>query len=297
MPYGDAKRKVFFFRIFDSNSGEPLNRQAICRAIEDLAGEDAYFSTVDGAGEQITRAEVCSTSAPQCIRLYKVRRDELPGVDDGQGDQSDLPLEEDEGLSEAIHIRLFQRGVVGIEAFGHGPRAERFGRYLREHLDIDCEMRRLVRHDAIDHALQFGDIRLLRVKLDPSVGSHQAATPESLEGLMQTADNFDTGVYADLTLRSEGNDQGFRDRVRTFLTRLKNGDAENEIFEKLEVEGKPDPDTPVAGLDLLSERLYRSVEIPYRGGRTRELNADAAFSAVKRAYDEVKDEIDLDALD
>jgi hypothetical protein len=298
MPYGDTKRKIFFFRLFDPDTGEPLNRKAICEAIEALTGEDAYFSTVDGSGEQISRAEVLDSSAPQCIRLYKVRRDELPGVDDGQGDQNELELDEDEGLSEAIHIRLFRRGVVGVEAFGHGPRAERFGRYLREHLDLDCEMRRLIRHDAIDYALQFGDIRLLRIKLDPSVASHQGAnTPKHLEGLMQTADDFDTGVYADLTLRSEGNDEGFRNRVRTFLTKLKNGGAENEIFEKLEVEGKPDPDTPVAGLDLLSERLYRSVEIPYRGGRTRELDADAAFSAVKRAYDEVKDEVDLDALD
>ncbi len=298
MAYGDAKRKIYFHRIYDPHTGEPLNRREICRAIEGLSGEDIYFSTEDQAGLQISRAEVHSDSSPQSIRFFKVRRNELPGKDDGRGDQSDLGLTEREGLSEAIHIRLFTRGVVGVEAFGHGPRPERFGRYLRDHLDIDCVMRRLIRHDAIDEALEFGDIRLLRIKLNPSMVSHGDGRPEKLDGLMQTADDFDTGVYADLTLRSEGNDRGFRNRVQNFLSSLRGNDGDDsKIFEKLEVEGKPDPDTPVASLDLLSERLYRTVEIPYRGGRTRELDADAAFYAVKSAYDEVKDSLDLDALD
>jgi hypothetical protein len=297
LPQGEVRRKILFYRLYDEDSGDPLSRKGICNAIRSFSGKDAYFTTTDSTGEHTVRAEVLSDKAPQEIRFFKVRWDELPGVDDGEGSQSDLPLEEGEGLSEAIHIRLFRRGVIGVEAFGYGPRAERFGRYVRDHLGFDAVMRRLVRHDAIDQALQFDDIRLLRIRLDPSVASREAAGDPKLAGLMQTADDFDTGVYADLTLRSEGNDHRFRDRVRAFLRKLKGDEGDTSIFDKLEIEGKPDPATRVAPLDLLEERLYRTVNIPYRGGRTRELDADAAFSAIQAAYNEVKDLIVLDALD
>lgn len=297
MPRGEVRRKILFYRLFDEETGDPLNRKAICDEIRSLSGKDAYFTTTDSSGEHTVRAEVLSDKPPQRIRFFKVRWDELPGVDDGEGSQADLPLEEGEGLSEAVHIRLFKRGVVGVEAFGYGPRAERFGRYARDHLGFDAVMRRLVRHDAIDQALQFEDIRLLRIRLDPSVASREAAGDPKLAGLMQTADDFDAGVYADLTLRSEGNDHRFRDRVRAFLKGLKGSETDTSIYEKLEIEGKPDPSTRVAPLDLLEERLYRTVTIPYRGGRTRELDADAAFSAIRAAYEEVKDLIVLDALD
>lgn len=297
MARGEVRRKIVFYRLLDEETGEPLRRPDICKAITGLTGKSAYYTTVDSTGEHTVRAEVLSGKAPQKIRFFKVRWDELPGKDDGEGSQEDLPLKDGEGLSEAIHIRLFRRGVVGIEAFGYGPRAERFGRYVRDHLGVDCEMRRLVRHDAIDQALEFEDIRLLRIRLDPSVGSREAVGDPKLQGLMQTADDFDTGVYADLTLRSKGNDRRFRNRVRAFLKSLKGDEANPAIFEKLEIEGKPDRTTRVAPLDLLEERLYRTVNIPYRGGRTRELDADAAFAAVQKAYNEVKDFIDLDGLD
>jgi hypothetical protein len=45
----------------------------------------------------------------------------------------------------------------------------------------------------------------------------------------------------------------------------------------------------------LSERLYRTVEIPYRAQRTRELDADAAFAAIRDAYNRVKNQLGKDA--
>ena len=292
MAYGDATRKIFFYRVLDLETREPLKRKTICRAIEELEGEDCYWDD----GTHITRAEVYDKKLPCCIRFYKVRRDELPGLDDGQGDHSDLELDEDEGLAEAIHLRLFPNGIVAAEAFGYGPRATRWGLYLLNKLDMPCTMETVIRGDVVEEALRLSDIRLFRFKIDPSESSEVAAAADSLEGVMSTASDLNTGVWAELTLRSERGDATFTNRVKEVLTNVFQGDNASSAFERLEVEGKPDPETPVASLDLLSERLYRTVEIPYRTERTRELDADAAFAEIKQAYDEVKEKLSADAI-
>jgi len=291
MAYGDAKRKIFFYRVLDPETQKPLDRKAICAAISTLQGEDCYHDD----GDMITRAEVFDAKLPARIQFYKVRRDELPGVDDGRGSHDDLDLEDDEGLAEAIHLVMFPNGVVAAESFGHGPRATRFPLYLRGKLDMPCTMVPIIRHDVVEEALKFSDIRLLRVKLDPSAASYGAASPQALHGLMGTAQDLHAGVYAELALRTDKGDQKFTSRVKKTISEIFRGNGDFDAFEKVEIEGKPDPDARVAELDLLSERLYRQVEIPFRAQRTRELDADAAFAAIRDAYQRVKGQLGRDA--
>lgn len=291
MARGDAKRKIFFYRLLDQETLKPLDRTALCKAIEGLTGANVYYDD----GEIITRAEVFSASRPQCIRFFKVRRDQLPGLDTGHGNHKDLGLAEEEGLAEAIHIRLFPNGVLAAESFGYGPRASRFSAYIRDKLGMPCVLEIQMRHDVVEEALKFGDIRLFRFKMEPSRASLQAIGPESLEGYMSTAEQLGTGVYAELVLRSEGGDKAFTDQIKGVISDLFSNQSPDSSIERVEVEGKPDPETPVASLDLLSEHLYRVVEIPLRTQRTRELDANAAFAALQKAYDSVKHDLSKDA--
>lgn len=292
MPYGEAQRKIVFYRLLDQETEKPLDRKAICAGISALQGEDSYFED-DG---MITRAAVHDAKLPAKIQFYKVRRDDLPGKDDGQGAHEDLDLDEDEGLAEAIHLMMFPNGIIAAEVFGYGPRATRFPAYLKGKLDLPSTMRAIIRGDVVDEALKYGDIRLLTFQLDPSDGSHVASAAQALHGVMETAQDLGTGVWAELSLRSAKGDQAFTDRVKGTLKNVFGGsDSVVDAFNKLEIEGKPDPDSPVTPLDLLSERLYRVVSIPYRAQRTRELDTDAAFAAIKDAYDGVKQHLEGDA--
>ncbi|HEX4804736.1 MAG TPA: hypothetical protein VFU94_02450 [Conexibacter sp.] len=291
MAYGDAQRKVLFYLARPTREGVEWDRDAVCAAINALRGADAYYDD----GEQVNRAEVFADTRPHMIRFFKVRRDDLPGVDDGAGDRRDLALAEDAGLIEAIHICLFPNGVIGAEFFFYGPRMSRFDRFIGHKLGLGpFEIRELVRNDVIDQALRFGDIRLLRIKLNPSVASRDAVAGVRLSALMDTAVDLGAGLYADLTLRSEPGDDKFRERVKALLRRLKQGANDVHVFDKLEIAGKPAPGEPVLPLDILSERLHRMVEIPYRAERYRDLNSDAAFAAIRQAYREVADEIPRD---
>lgn len=304
MAQGEARRKVLFFRAMPDpvEEGQPdpvWDRAAICDAIAGWEGTTAaYYEDNDG----VNRTEVGRSTAPQGVRFLKVRRDELPGVDDGAGDRTDLNLNPNEGLVEAIHICLFPNRVIAAEFFFYGPRISRFERYWRSKLNLPFSLRQVARHEVIDQALAYDEIRLVRIKLDPSTYSTEKArdaaaeAAPSLEGLMGVATDFDATVYADVTLRSQPNSTGLRNRVKTLLSSVKEGDVDAEIFERLEIEGKPTPDAKVTPLDLLSERLYRMVDIPYRLERYRDLNSDAAFAAIRSAYDDVEEDLGKDAL-
>ncbi len=292
--YGQAQRKVYFYRVRPLADGGPeWKRAEVCNAIRALTGPDVYFDD----GDQVNRAEVISTVAPHKIRFSKVRRDDLPGVDDGAGDSADLDLDDEAGLIEAIHLVLFKNGIIGAEFFYYGPRVSRFERYLNQKLDLGpFEVCELIRNDVIDRALDFSDIRLLRIKFSPSVTSQQAAAAANLDGAMKTATTYGADVYADITLRAERHDDGFKQKVKDLLLGVKRRTTDVEIFDKLEIQGQPTLDSAVTSLDLLSERMYRTVDIPYRAERHRALNSDAAFDAIKQAYKEVKDQIPRDGL-
>lgn len=300
----EARRKVLFFRAVPDPvpDGEPepaWDPAAICAKIAGWEGDKAaYYEDSEG----VNRAEIGRSAAPQGIRFLKVRRDELPGVDDGSGDRTDLDLDPDEGLVEAIHICLFPDRVIAAEFFFYGPRVSRFERYLRNKLDVPCSLRQMARHEVIDQALAYDEIRLVRIKLDPSAFSTERARDEaadeapSLEQMMRVASDFHASVYADVTLRSEPHSSGFKERVKALLRSVKEGSTDPEIFERLEIDGKPTPDAKVTPLDVLSERLYRMVDIPYRVERYRDLNSDAAFAAIRAAHAEAEADLAKDTL-
>jgi hypothetical protein len=146
-----------------------------------------------------------------------------------------LHLDEDEGLAEAIHLMLFPNGIVVAEVFGHGPRATRFPLYLKGKLDMACTMRAVVRHDVVEEALKYTDIRLVRFQLNPSDGSHVAAAAETLHGVMDTAQSLSTGVWAELALRSDKGDRAFTSRIKKMLENVFGGRGSvAEAFNKLE---------------------------------------------------------------
>lgn len=290
MGFGDARRKVFFHRLLDPNK-QPPDPEAIASAIGGLT--DPYFEDSDG---YITRAEVFETGEPVSIRFFRVRREQLPGKDDGDGKQGDLNLSPDEGLLEAIHLCLYKSGYVAWEYFHYGPRVSRFATFLRKKLDMQVELTQCGAHDLIEKALKYQEIRLLRIKIDPSDASVKAITDPNAIALMKAATEFQASKYAEITLRAEIDDPGFGQKVKDLLRRLKNGNVDSAAIEGLAIDGKPAEGGPTAPLNLLSEKLYRTVDVPYEPSRTKELDKVQAFAAVKSAYEGAKDDIHRDAL-
>jgi hypothetical protein len=121
----DLKRKIYFYRVAPATSTKrwKLDRAAIVKAIKGHVGQPSFY--LDEGEDRITCAEVHSDKAPQSIKLYGIRRTNLPSRDSGTGTIGDLGLAVTEGLAEAVHLRLFPNGIIGFESFFYGPRIGR----------------------------------------------------------------------------------------------------------------------------------------------------------------------------
>src|SRR5450756_2466604 len=165
----DLTRKIYFYKVVPATptKGWKLDRNAIVRAIRSHVGKDSFY--LDEGDDRITCAEVHSDKAPQRIKLYGIRRTNLPSRDSGTGKIGNLGLATREGLAEAVHLRLFPNGIIGFESFYYGPRVSRLESYLQERCNLDVTIRPLYRGDMLERALKYKDVRLLRVKVLPNM--------------------------------------------------------------------------------------------------------------------------------
>jgi hypothetical protein len=292
----DLKRKIYFYRVVPNTptKGWKLDRKAIVSAIRSHVGKDTFY--LDEGDDRITCAEVHSDKAPQCLKLYGIRRTNLPSRDSGTGTIGDLGLATTEGLAEAVHLRLFPNGIVGFESFYYGPRVSRLEAYLQDRCNLDVTVRPLYRGDMLERALKFKDVRLLRVKVLPNTVSKASIKEAGLKGVLDVASNFDAGVFAEVTLRAEGFDDGFTSNVKKMLRRFRSEKQDpGELLDVLEIQGVSPQSDRVEPLNLLNDALQRVVTIPRESKRSRALDSTAAFQAIHEAYNDVKSELPRDS--
>lgn len=298
-----AERKIYFYRVVPqepkNHPNWSLDRKALTKAIDDLQGTaDFYFEESDG---RITCAEVYDDGAPQQLKFYAVRRTDLPSLDSGTGDIGDLDLAEEEGLAEAVHLRLFPNGIIGFEAFFYGPRISRIEAFLNDRcataLGAPVRIRQIFRGDVLARALKFEDIRVFHARVHPSKETIAAAKGAGLKGVMDTASSFGADVWVDVRLRAEPKDPKFTERVKdVFRFWRDQGIDPSEFLMSADIEGKNPESEKVEPLNMLSDALVRMAEIPRESARSRALDSDAAFKAVSEAYKKVRPYLDGDGL-
>lgn len=157
-------------------------------------------------------------------------------------------------------------------------------------------MRPLYRGDMLERALNFKDVRLLRVKVLPNTVSKASIKEAGLKGVLDVASNFDASVFAEVTLRAEGFDDGFTSNVKKMLGRFRSEKQDpGELLDVLEIQGVSPQSDRVEPLNLLNDALQRVVTIPRESKRSRALDSTAAFQAIREAYNDVKSELPRDS--
>lgn len=296
-----ARRKIYFYRVEPTgpsvDDSWTLPRSAIAERLSGLEG-DAFY--LDEGADRITCAEVHGAKAPQQIKFYGIRRRNLPSRDDGGGQIVELGLREKEGLAEAVHVVLFPNSIIGFESFFYGPRISRIESFINLRCEDDLagpiSIKQLYRGDMIERALQYTDIRVLRVKMRPNAPI--PAGDKDLVGVLEAANALHAAKYADVTFRTESHDERFSDRVKRLLWRLKQEKVDpSAVFEGLDVSGRNPESGEIEPLNILNDALQRVVYIPRKDERTRALDSTAAFSAIREAYHDVKEDLPNDAVE
>ena len=133
---GTLERKIYFYRadIGTDEGGQPLafDPSPALDAIDSLpfTNDDhgRYEFDADGNALRVRRHNAVPNVT---LQFGRVRRNGLPMLEQA-GNISDLVLDVDTGLLEAIHVVFFPDNIVGAEYNHFGPRVSRLGSYLHK---------------------------------------------------------------------------------------------------------------------------------------------------------------------
>lgn len=203
------------------------------------------------------------------LRFWRVRRSQLPSVHDlADGSTGPLPLEDTEGIAEAVDIVLFPRAcVAGILVNRTGPSRASILSYLEQQTAVAVKLVPLTREDALD--IVNGDL-VTRVDVEVAAGHFEALASVTNE-MGEAAAAVDTPGLKTMrvSLSAERDERGrFWQWWQPRLRRIVNNKT-NDV-KTLDVAQAASGDLAAHVVDLLEQRIGLEVPVPVATGRTVE---------------------------
>lgn len=203
------------------------------------------------------------------LRFWRVRRSQLPSIHDlADGSTEPLPLEETEGIAEAVDVVLFPRAcVAGILVNRAGPSRASILSYLEQQTAVAVKLAPLTREDALD--IVNGD-RVTHVDVEVAAG-HFEALASVTDEMGQAAAAVDTPGLRTMriSLSAERDERGrFWQWWRPRLRRIVNNQRDN--VKTLDVAQAASGDLTAHVVDLLEQQIGLEVSVPVETGRTVE---------------------------
>jgi hypothetical protein len=293
-----SERSIYFYRA-DAGlqpSGKPveINVKPILDRIGQLAYADGerYVAQDDG---NVLCCWVDSVDTSQ-MRLATVRRTGLPLIEEAGG-LNGLNLTTNQGLYEPIHLQVFANNIIGVEFNFYGPRPSRLGSYLRRVVgDSLCptfSMNALLRQDVLTQLNRLHEIRVLDLAIRPSYAATVRQADRDLGAAFQAAARVGTPQLVALRLSPEPYGRNWLGQrvvgaVRNLATR---GDM-RENTRTFKVNGLDDQTGRVEEVDVLRDQLVSSKRIVRLNDRTRAVDDQAAYAAIREAYSELKADLE-----
>ena len=300
-PNNLLERKILFFRAdigFD-DGGVPLEFDPLptLTAIGVLPFTDddqgRYEAEVDGNALCLIIHHLQPMAS---VRFCRVRRTGLPQLEQA-GLITDLDLTPESGLLESIHVTFFPNNIVGAEYNHFGPRISRLGSYLHsksQKAAPRATFRPLLRGDATAQLDRLTDLRLLEISVLPSIVEITRQSDDSLaDALEANARAVETPKTLQAILKPLENAQtSFLSRKRGPLKEMVGNESLREGSAKFQVRGKCADSGRVETIDLLKDQLISTQGIVRMNERSRALNPDSAFEAIRESYELLKDELE-----
>lgn len=295
------ERKIYFFRadVGTDAGGQPVPFDPVpaIHAIEALPytndSNGRYEFDDDGNALSLRRH---SNSPNVAVVFGRVRRNGLPQVEQA-GTISDLLLDPDSGLLEAIHVVFFPTNIVGAEYNHFAPRLSRLGTYLHEKSSqaiIRPVFRALLRRDAAEQLDRLTEISMLDISIHPSFSAKLKQAERSLgDAFEANASVLDNPETVQLVIKPQRMArQSARDRLVTSFKELFNQNDELQGVERFQIRGKCEDTGRIETIDLLKDQLISIKQIVRMNQRSRALEPSSAFQAIREAYDQLRPELE-----
>ena len=300
MENNTLERKVYFYRVDIGNDegGKPLtfDPSPALNVISSLpfANDDASRYEFDNDGNALCLIPY-SQSTTAAFRFCRVRRTGLPQLENA-GQISDLNLDSDSGLLEAVHLVFFPDNIVGCEYNHFGPRISRLGSYLNtksnEAIPIPI-FRPLLRPDAAKQLDRLTEIRLLDISIRPAYANIIRQKDESLADALEANAKLLTDpetVQLVIKPQRESWQAAHRKLLKPFKA-LIGAEEFRQAIDRFQLKGKCKDTDRVETIDLLKDQLISTKKIVRFNEISRALDPDSAFNAVHEAFQDLRDDL------
>lgn len=292
-----VERKIIFYRadVGDDDNGHPIpfDPTPVLRHIETLAFDTngRYIRAADG---NFTLCLVDENRTPHRLRLATSRRSGLPQIEDA-GNLRRLGIPAHTGLAESIHVVFFRDNIVGADFNFYGPRVSRLSTYFAVRADSVCPpitFQPLLRQDILTQINRLRDVRLLQLRIRPAYANIVTQANRDLGSAFEAAARVGEAEEVEITLRPRPHSRARLDqRVLTAIRALARRDDLRGNVSGFHVKGF-DPETErVELVDVLSDKLISTKRMVLEGARTRAIQADSAYAAIREAHQELHDEL------
>jgi hypothetical protein len=262
-------------------------REAVIAALQNLEGEQAEIP-YRGGGALFAQVLRAGSDQPAHVAFWTLRDDEPDVHHEGTIQRLDLG---DDRLAEPTHACFFGAGVMGMLG-GRGPRASAIAHYLRAKAEVPVAWEVILRRDVAERLrreeeMKMFDIKVLTGHVDDVAGS-LSSFGRQLVGLADYVPEGSLEVVLKSAPRVRPREQ-MTNRVKPLLNQLLRADV-LENLEKLRVSTRNRAQGGEEIYDLLQDRVTVSRSVQMRADR-RHIDEDAAFEAIRSAYDIAYDEI------
>ena len=299
------ERRVYFYRVYIGGDARgkphPFNAPSILATIEELgfdrqAPPTRYEIAWDGD-------LLCAIPTPQLsrdtIRFCRIRFTGLPQLERG-GTITDLQIDEDTGLIETTHAVFFDDNVVGIEYNHHGPRPSQLASYLcaKSNGNLETvELQPLLRKSVLSEFDRLTDLRLLDLRVHRSYAAAVKAAHSSFDGYVDATNvALEQPEVIPISLQFErGTGRRNLARFGSGLRTLVQSPGLHENMDRFRLRGKCGDTGRVETIDLLGDRLVSLKRMMRLNDRGLAISSDSAFSAIREAHSELREEIEFAA--
>jgi hypothetical protein len=249
---------------------------------------------VDPGGDAIAMMLDQTTRDSAQGKFFRVRRRGLPSVERA-GRVHPLAIQPDEGLFEPCHFVLFGGSVLGYEGNYFGPRAGNLPRYIMEKMPdiVDRSyLEPIFRQDWERRLRQIGEVKLFQIAVARDMERQLHLLNESVAGMLRAGKEASEAEEIEVILRGHRYSRGrFRinwlNNIRRFLRdeHAKAGTSKFVIVADNRETGETET------FDLLRDALVFAKQIRVAEGRTRTVDSDSAYAAIREAYREAEPEL------
>lgn len=285
-------RSIRFYRFYAGvdAAGKPLpvDLTAIFKKIQKLAPSRRYMKVED----KKLSCVIDNLKTPCQLRFGLIRTTDLPLVEK-LGRLSPLAIPARAGLFDAIHIVLFKDNVVGFDFNYFGPRINKFLDYLTDKANALCPkeltLEPLINPKVVSQLVKMKKIKMFDLRIHKSYLAQIAEVDESLSSALKAAQKLGNPEVIELRMQVNTRSQS---KLKTSLLRVVKRIARrpdyDQIFSKLLVKGFDEALQQNVDIDLLNEKIETDRPVAKINVKSRELKPEAAYTAIRDAYEEKK---------